>query len=487
MKRGIAVIHAFLVFIFLVVNSPVEAKQTSGDFLLSPYAGGYAFDADQEIKSGLVLGLRLGLALTPRWGIETGIGTVSTKRELDTRDIHATLFDLSVLYHFKPSSRWDPFVTAGAGTINVGLRGSNPMAHYGIGINYMLVEERVSFRTEVRNLFDFNEQMTLSNLEATIGLTFRAPKIIPLPPPLIDSDHDNVPDIQDQCASTPPGISVDENGCPLDADLDKVPNTLDKCPNTPVGISVDKSGCPLDDDSDNVPDTLDKCPSTPAGISVDKDGCPLDADLDGIPDTIDLCPGTTVGEKIDASGCSKKIEEKIEDKPVNQDGDHDGVSDALDQCLNSPNGAVVNAVGCPIPSIPPLKDKTNIRLDIQFDPSQSVIKPQYEEMIKTIAEMIISNPEMTFTINGYTDNTGTKKRNRILSQLRAEALMQYLVDHFTIQLSRLKAKGFGTLNPIADNKTAIGREKNRRIEIVAEIPKPKKVPKKAPKQQVIKN
>jgi outer membrane protein OmpA-like peptidoglycan-associated protein len=54
-----------------------------------------------------------------------------------------------------------------------------------------------------------------------------------------------VPDFKDKCSNTPPGVEVDENGCPLDSDKDGVPDYLDKCPGTSAGVQVDKEGCPI--------------------------------------------------------------------------------------------------------------------------------------------------------------------------------------------------------------------------------------------------
>ena len=241
--------------------------------------------------------------------------------------------------------------------------------------------------------------------------------------------------------------------------MDSVPDSLDKCPNTLAGISVDNNGCPLDTDLDSIPDSLDKCPNTLVGISVDNNGCPLDTDLDSVPDAFDICPGTPAREAVNPFGCPKESEEEKEEK----DTDKDGVVDAVDQCKDSPSGSLVNSVGCPLPL---LKEKARIELKIEFDPNQTKIKPQYAQQIKAVAEMMISQPETVAQIRGYTDNSGPSKVNLILSQLRAESVMQYLIEHFGIDPSRLTAKGYGASNPIADNRTPAGREQNRRIIVV---------------------
>jgi hypothetical protein len=60
-----------------------------------------------------------------------------------------------------------------------------------------------------------------------------------------DVDEDGVGDSEDLCGDTPPGVKVDDFGCPIDSDKDGVPDYLDKCPDTPKGVLVDNDGCAL--------------------------------------------------------------------------------------------------------------------------------------------------------------------------------------------------------------------------------------------------
>jgi OOP family OmpA-OmpF porin len=108
-----------------------------------------------------------------------------------------------------------------------------------------------------------------------------APVVVDAPPaeavePAPDSDDDGVPDDQDRCPDTMPGLEVDATGCPRDEDRDGVYDGLgmDKCPGTPEGAVVDIHGCPIDTDGDGVYDGLDRCPDTPPGTAVDAQGCP---------------------------------------------------------------------------------------------------------------------------------------------------------------------------------------------------------------------
>jgi len=74
-------------------------------------------------------------------------------------------------------------------------------------------------------------------------------------------------------------------------------------------------------------------------------------------------------------------------------------------------------------------------------------------------------PEAKFEIQGHTDSVGSERTNELLSDRRANAVMDYLVAN-GIDQDRLTAKGYGEANPIATNKTAAGRKNNRRVEVI---------------------
>lgn len=199
----------------------------------------------------------------------------------------------------------------------------------------------------------------------------------------------------------------------LDSDGDGVPNSSDLCPATPKGVKVDKDGCALDSDGDLVPDYLDQCPNTPRGVKVDYRGCPMS----GIGDT-----------------------------------DRDGVPDNLDRCPNTPYGAKVNAQGCWVLG------------EVLFDTDKSVIKPQYNGMLDAAVKVIKRNPDLKIEIQGHTDSVGSEAYNQALSERRAKAVMRYFAGH-GVNMSRMKAVGYGLTRPVATNKTREGRAQNRRVEL----------------------
>ncbi len=87
-----------------------------------------------------------------------------------------------------------------------------------------------------------------------------------------------------------------------------------------------------------------------------------------------------------------------------------------------------------------------------------------EKTLKAVGVIIRTFPGYRVQVDGHTDNVGSAKANKSLSQKRAEAVRTYLISTEKIPAARLSAKGFGSSQPIADNKTKEGRNKNRRVD-----------------------
>lgn len=116
------------------------------------------------------------------------------------------------------------------------------------------------------------------------------------------------------------------------------------------------------------------------------------------------------------------------------------------------------------PEAAPVKLCQPAVINIQFDTNKSDIKPKYHNELKALADFLKEFPNATGTIEGHTDSVGDKAANMKLSQRRADSVRKYLVDKFGIAPERVKAVGYGPTKPVADNKTAAGKQKNRRIE-----------------------
>ena len=225
---------------------------------------------------------------------------------------------------------------------------------------------------------------------------------------------------------------------PRDSDNDGIVDDNDKCP-TVAGVAK-YQGCPVPDtDKDGINDDNDKCP-TVAGLAK-YEGCPVpDTDKDGINDEDDKCPNNPGVARY--QGC-----------PV-PDTDGDAVNDEEDKCPKVAGPA--DNFGCPVIGIK--------SYEIVFKTGSAVLLSKGKPVLDTVVAYLKRNPDVEVTIDGHTDNTGSDKVNNPLSLKRAEATKKYLVSK-GINADRMTTAGFGSSQPVADNKTAEGRAKNRRIEI----------------------
>jgi outer membrane protein OmpA-like peptidoglycan-associated protein len=252
--------------------------------------------------------------------------------------------------------------------------------------------------------------------------------------PIADRDHDGVPDVDDACPTDPGPRNADptKNGCPPDTDDDGIPDTQDACPNVKGIKSADpkKNGCPPDSDGDGVPDPVDACPDVPGVKSADPkwNGCPDDPDGDGIKGPADACPYEKGAADPDPkkNGCPRYVR--------------------LDQ------------------------GEIKILTQIQFKKNgfnrRDTISPLSDALMKEIRDVITEHPEISkIEVQGHTDDDGTEKYNMRLSQERAEAVKQWLIEN-GISATKLVAKGYGFTRPLADNRVKTGRDVNRRVQFL---------------------
>jgi outer membrane protein OmpA-like peptidoglycan-associated protein len=102
---------------------------------------------------------------------------------------------------------------------------------------------------------------------------------------------------------------------------------------------------------------------------------------------------------------------------------------------------------------------------VQFATGTSNLSGGARESLSRFAGIVASYPSLSFKVEGHTDDTGTAEKNRELSLRRAISVRDYLIGQ-GVQASRTDVDGFGPSKPIADNSTAEGRARNRRVEIV---------------------
>jgi outer membrane protein OmpA-like peptidoglycan-associated protein len=105
-------------------------------------------------------------------------------------------------------------------------------------------------------------------------------------------------------------------------------------------------------------------------------------------------------------------------------------------------------------------------IGLNFDVGKSVIKPEHFSLLTKVKNAINTFPECKISVEGHTDSYGSDALNVSLSQERANAVKAYLLANMSLIVSRIEAVGYGESQPIANNETAEGRAKNRRIDIV---------------------
>lgn len=283
-----------------------------------------------------------------------------------------------------------------------------------------------------------------------------------------DTDSDGIPDKDDKCPEEAGDKAFD--GCP-DSDNDSIIDSKDDCPNI-AGLPAFK-GCP-DTDGDGIKDEDDACPDV-AGPLVNN-GCP-DTDADGLFDFIDGCP-TEFGPK-ENNGCPwpDTDEDGLLDKddkcpnlagPVANDGcpytdtDGDGVLDKDDDCPATV-GPVENK-GCPVIEEEVAEILQTAFDNLEFESARDVIKAESIPSLTKLAEVLVKKPEWKLQIAGHTDSQGKAQNNLILSKKRSEAVKAFMVAN-GVDADRMNTLYFGETVPIADNTTAAGRQKNRRVEM----------------------
>lgn len=179
-----------------------------------------------------------------------------------------------------------------------------------------------------------------------------------------------------------------------------------------------------------------------------KTTAPSDADNDGVVDAQDRCPGTPAGTPVDANGCERVM-----------DADNDGVADAQDQCPGTSAGARVDEKGCYIV----ITETREQQLRVNFENNSFVVTQDSYSEIESVAQFMREYPLTKVVLEGHTDDRGSEAYNQQLSEKRAAAVAQVLVDRFGIDQARVSSRGYGESNPLVSNDTAENRATNRRV------------------------
>jgi len=160
---------------------------------------------------------------------------------------------------------------------------------------------------------------------------------------------------------------------------------------------------------------------------------------------------------------------------LKRDSDGDGVSDYFDKCPGTAPNEKVDGPGCPLPKPEIIKEEPKVTIteedrrivneafqNLEFDFGKAMIRAHSYPTLDRVADLLVKK-NFSLKLSGHTDNVGSESANLKLSKDRAESVKAYLVSKGA-NPSRIEATGYGETQPIASNKTAAGRQKNRRVE-----------------------
>ena len=393
-------------------------------------------NVSRYVGDGFSFGVTGSVNKINKW-VERVDGTQSTDLVSDPGDLSYYAFDAVIKYSFMEmlKSKWiDPSINIGGG-YNFFGDASAGTVNGGLGLTFWLTENvGLQFQSTYKHSFDDNRVANSdvpTHIQHFAGLSFKFGGK--------DTDGDGIYDKDDAC---PEVAGLPEfKGCP-DTDKDGIQDSEDACPEE--AGTKELNGCP-DTDGDGIINKEDACPDDKGTKMMN--GCP-DADGDGVADKDDKCP-TVKGAK-DNKGCPWP------------DRDGDGVADKDDKCPDV-RGTVANN-GCPEVSEEAIKKLNAYAKTILFDTGKFSFQKQTFPVLEAITAILKEYPTAKFSIEGHTDNVGKADFNQKLSDGRANAVKQYLIDN-GIDPFRLTSKGFGMDNPIDTNKTAKGKANNRRVEV----------------------
>ncbi|MEN8145522.1 MAG: tetratricopeptide repeat protein [Gemmatimonadota bacterium] len=399
-------------------------------------------DIGDQIRRDAIFGLRVGYNAPFNVFVQGEVANSLLRLKISEggpglqKNLNVFMARATVGYNLQPRRDLQLFVAAGPGLVRFDADGAssetNFMLHYGVGARYFLTPKN-ALRGDIRihSIFDAiptTRQLILPNPNsADMTLAEISVGVLHFFGGFSDSDRDGVDNKYDICPETLRGLRVGADGCGLDTDLDGVPDHLDMCRATLRGAIVNYAGCSEDTDQDGVPDGRDKCEQSVPGVLVDALGCAI--------------PLPEVEE------CS--CQDSIPVGPFHIDPEMETV-ELIPELIRA------------IDDRRPL-----VSDDVNFDFNQFTIREDSKSILRTVGEALVQRPDIEMEIQGHTDWVGSEAYNQGLSERRAQAVLDYLLETFPVlQGDQFTAVGMGELVPIQDNDTEEGRAANRRVEFV---------------------
>ena len=406
--------------------------QNLSGWQVNPGAGVFYFDKDQALEDSSFSFIGVEYLFKQSWSLELNYSQNAT--ETDTaRSADFDQYSLMTYYYFKNHTRWLPYASVGVGRAESEIeqisdtqviskvKTEDNYVNAGIGSRYYFTDA-LSLRGDLRGFREDSESITATAVTLTLSYLFAGnARSKPHQPDLKftrtvkDADQDGVNDVFDLCVDTPMNTIVNERGCAVISEIDEQK-------------SAEPEGVLADADSDGVVDEKDICPETPAQAEVDPLGCMVQF------------------ESLDEEVAVVPVVEEEEEKLVGADKKPISTAD-LDKMLVQ-------------------DEKVDVNLDVKFGNNTSYLDESYFPEIQRLAEFMLINKTAKVRIEGHSDNLGAAGYNQFLSQKRADRIKEILIERFQVPATQLTAVGFGEAKPLADNNTAEGRSKNRRVTAV---------------------
>lgn len=369
-------------------------------------------------------------------------------------------------------SGWTPFVPVG-GAVELKIT-DEILLDLGIGYNFVDSKDLVAYNSQELNdnYLNFGVGLTFVSGSGKTdkdmdGLTKKQEKEIGTNFKLADTDGDKINDGDEfnKYKTDPLAKDSDKDG------LDDFAEIMD--------YKTDPNSTDTDGDELSDFDEVEKYKTSPIS---------KDSDKDGLGDGYEINKYKTDPSKADTDNDGLNDYEEInktKTDPSKADSDADGLNDGIEVTEFSSNPLLKDSDNGGTDDLTEFKRKTNPKdpaddikeemiLDISapmvlegvtFETGSAVLTKSSIQVLYKAYNTMVAYPELAIEIHGFTDNVGNASFNKKLSQKRADAVKTWLVEK-GVAGDRIIAKGFGEENPIADNTSAEGRQKNRRIEFV---------------------
>jgi len=415
----------------LATATPGFAENKAGAVTLSPFVGGYVFDHEQpyqNLKTSPVYGIRAGYNFTENWGAEARFGySKADSRVPNSPDANVVSYGIDALYHFNVTPEFVPFLAAGIGGMHHNFPGPNLgnypeyAANYGAGIKYF-VTENVALRGDVRHIMLPDDE--LNNLEYTAGVTFQFGGAKPAVQATEEPAESPVAVVEREVVverlvvaqdTTPPTVSLTApGGGATDADTSKQVSVAFSEPMDPATINVRTFTLQRGDVT--VPGAVNASSATSANFM---GAYRLD------PGTQYTARITTGAKDLAGNGLSSDYVWNFNTAPILQ-------PKVVTKTETETKVVVVN------------KFVMLGKSHFQFD--KASLTPEGKEMLKKNVKIMNDNPVLKVRISGHTSASGSAKYNQRLSERRAYAAKDFLVEE-GIAPERIETIGYGETRP----------------------------------------